>query len=58
MFRTGVKLHPPKGFYYEVVARSSLQKYGYTMANNIGIIDNEYRGEIFVPLFKFDERLK
>lgn len=55
MYETGICLRPPKGYYYELVPRSSLQKFGYMLANSVGIIDNEYRGEIMVPLIKFDK---
>jgi len=54
MFRTGVHIQPPEGYYFEMVPRSSLQKMGYILANCVGVIDNEYRGEIMVPLYKFD----
>lgn len=57
LFRTGIYLQPPEGFYFELVARSSLQKYGYMLANSVGIIDNSYRGEIFVALIKFNPDL-
>lgn len=56
MFHTGLQIQPPAGYYYEIVPRSSLQKFGYTLANCVGIIDNQYRGELFVPLYKFDSR--
>lgn len=55
MFHTGIHIQPPEGYYFEMVPRSSLQKLGYTLANCVGIIDNSYRGEIFVPLYKFDK---
>lgn len=57
MFHTGLFIEPPEGYYFELVARSSLQKEGYMLANAVGIIDNSYRGEIFVPLVKFNNRL-
>ena len=55
LFGTGLCVAPDEGFYVELVARSSLMKHGYMLANNIGIIDNHYRGELFVALFKFDQ---
>lgn len=36
------------------MARSSLPKLGYMLANSVGIIDNEYRGNVMIQLFKFD----
>ena len=55
MYRTGLTVHPPKGYHVEIVARSSLHKSGYMLANSVGIIDPGYTGEIFVPLYKFRE---
>ena len=49
-FGTGVSLQPPAGYYFEVVPRSSLSKYPFSLANSVGIIDEHYRGEIMVPL--------
>lgn len=35
-----------------VFVRSSLgRKHGLTLANSVGVIDSDYRGEIFVPIF-------
>jgi dUTP pyrophosphatase len=47
---------PPPGYHTEVVARSSLSKSGYILANAIGIIDNSYRGNIMVALRKVDHK--
>lgn len=55
LFRTGIRVAPDEGYYMELVARSSLMKYGYMIANNIGIIDYSYRGEIFIAMYKFQE---
>jgi dUTP pyrophosphatase len=49
-FRTGLSLEPPKGYYFEVVPRSSISKLPLSMANSIGVIDEHYRGEILVPV--------
>lgn len=53
-YGTGITVKPPTGFYLDLVPRSSLSKQGYMLANNTGIIDNTYRGEIIVALRKFD----
>lgn len=55
LFDTGVKIIPPIGFYTEVVPRSSIYKLGYTLSNNVGIIDSNYRGNIMVALLR-DEK--
>lgn len=54
-FRTGIALTPPKGYYIEMVARSSLHKHGYMLATGTSIIDPEYTGELIVPLYKYKE---
>lgn len=49
-FKTGISLQPSKGHYFEVVPRSSISKLPLSMANSIGIIDQNYTGEILVPV--------
>tara|TARA_A100001011_G_scaffold307552_1_gene322915 strand:- start:858 stop:1370 length:513 start_codon:yes stop_codon:yes gene_type:complete len=49
-FKTGVSMQPSKGYYFEVVPRSSISKMPLSMANNVGIIDQGYTGEIIVPV--------
>jgi len=49
-YGTGVCVSPPHGYYFQLVGRSSITKMGKTLANNVGIIDRSYRGEIIVPL--------
>jgi dUTP pyrophosphatase len=55
LYSTGIKLDIPFGYYAEIVPRSSLSKTGYILANSVGIIDNSYRGTLYVPLTKIDE---
>jgi len=57
LYGTGLKFEPEKDIYLELFARSSLMKQGYMLANNVGIIDNHYRGELLVALYKFDPSL-
>lgn len=52
LYGTGITVVPPFGYYFDVVPRSSISKTGYTLANNVGIIDQAYRGEIMVALTK------
>jgi deoxyuridine 5'-triphosphate nucleotidohydrolase len=54
MYGTGVSVQPPSGYYFDLVPRSSMIKTGYMLANNVGIIDQAYTGEIMVPLIKID----
>lgn len=51
-YDTGIAVQPPVGCYFELVARSSLAKTGYVLANSIGIIDASYTGSIKVALIK------
>lgn len=52
LYKTGIKIQVPHGFYAEIVPRSSLSKSGYMLANSMGIIDPAYTGEIFIALVK------
>lgn len=54
LYGTGIKVQPGKGLYFDLVPRSSISKTGYTMANNIGIIDQSYTGEVMIALTKID----
>lgn len=54
-FSTGIQVEPPHGYYFDMVPRSSLSKTGYMLANSVGIIDQNYRGDIIVPLRKVNK---
>ncbi len=58
LYDTGIQVKPEEGYYFDLVARSSLQKLGYMLGNSVGIIDNGYRGNIMVCLVKFDPDAK
>lgn len=46
---TGIAIELPKGYYAEVVLRSSVGKNTkLRLANQVGIIDSDYRGEILL----------
>jgi len=53
VYGTGIKIKPSPGYYFNLVARSSLFKSGRMLANSIGIIDESYRGEILVVMYNF-----
>jgi dUTP pyrophosphatase len=55
LYKTGIKLEIPLGYYVEIVPRSSISKSGYMLANSIGIIDCSYKGELLVALAKINE---
>ena len=56
LYGTGIKVAAPIGTYFTLNARSSLSKMGFMLANSVGIIDESYRGEIMLSLFKFDAK--
>lgn len=58
LYSTGIKVVPEFGWYIDIVPRSSISKTGYMLANNTGIIDRTYTGEIIVALIKVDENAK
>jgi deoxyuridine 5'-triphosphate nucleotidohydrolase len=43
---TGLSVQPPPGFHFELICRSSTYKKGLALWNGVGVIDNEYTGEI------------
>lgn len=54
---TGIKVAIPQGHVGLVVVRSSTGiKYGLTLANSIGVIDTDYRGEIKVCLHNLGDK--
>lgn len=52
VFKTGLAVEPPPGYYMMVVPRSSLYKTGYMLANSVGIIDADYRGDISIACIR------
>jgi deoxyuridine 5'-triphosphate nucleotidohydrolase len=52
LYDTGLKINLDFGYYAEIVPRSSISKTGYILSNNIGIIDNSYRGNLMIALTK------
>lgn len=57
-YSTGICVEPSNGYYFELFPRSSIGKSGYILANSVGVIDYEYRGEIMACLIKFDETVE
>ena len=52
---TGIAVAIPDGYFGLLAARSSLAvKKAMTLANGVGIIDSDYRGEIKVPIVSLD----
>lgn len=52
LYETGVIIEPPKGFYFEIVPRSSIVKSGYFFTNSVGVIDRDFRGTMKIALTK------
>ena len=51
----GFKMEMPDGWHAEVFPRSSLAKTpGWRLVNSVGVIDNDYRGEVSM-VFRCDE---
>lgn len=46
VYGTGIAVEIPKGYVGLLFPRSSVRKYALAMANCVGIIDSDYRGEI------------
>jgi dUTP pyrophosphatase len=55
LFNTGIKVVPPKGYYTEILPRSSLSKTGYMLANSVGVIDPDFSDNLLIALIKVDE---
>ncbi len=54
---TGIYVSIPEGYEGQIRARSGLAlKHGISLANGIGTIDSDYRGEIKVILINFGEK--
>ena len=49
LFDTGISIQLNKGYYAEIVPRSSIIKTNFFLANSVGIIDPDYRGRILMP---------
>lgn len=55
---TGVFMEIPEGYVGLMIPRSSLQKKGLEMANTVGVIDSDYRGQIRILLRETEGRCK
>lgn len=48
MFGTGISIQIPDGYYADLRPRSSISKYDLVLANSVGTIDSDYRGELIL----------
>lgn len=55
LIRTGWSVEPPDGFRINIMVRSSTPlKKKFILANSVGIIDKDYRGELLIQLMNID----
>lgn len=54
-FSTGLHVETPKGYCMLVFARSSLGQKKCIIPNSVGVIDSDYRGEVFIPIMNLSE---
>ena len=52
---TGIAIQIPEGYYADLRPRSSISKYDLVLANSVGTIDSDYRGEL---ILKFKPTLR
>ena len=55
VFGTGISIQLPDGYYADLRPRSSISKYDLVLANSVGTIDADYRGEL---ILKFKPTLR
>ena len=48
VFGTGISIQLPDGYYADLRPRSSISKYDLVLANSVGTIDSDYRGELIL----------
>lgn len=56
---TGLRVEIPEGYVMLIFPRSGLAtKMGLTLANSVGVIDSDYRGEVMVALRNMGEEVR
>ena len=50
LFKTGLQVRPPSGHYFEIYPRSSISMMPFMLANSVGIIDENYTGELLIAI--------
>lgn len=59
LIHTGIAVEIPEGYFGAIFARSGLAtKQGLAPANKVGVIDNDYRGEIMVMLHNHSNKTR
>lgn len=58
MLRSGLAVEIPYGYFGGLYARSGLStNNGIRLANDVGIIDSDYRGQIGIPLYNDSDKI-
>lgn len=55
LYDTGIAIAPLKGYHTEIIPRSSMSKTNFMLANQVGIIDENYRGNLYIALRKMKD---
>lgn len=55
IYHTKIHVEIPEGYYGLLVPRSSISARGMMLANTVGIIDSDYRGEIVIKMIPTQE---
>ena len=55
IIKTGLKVEVPEGYELQIRARSGLAARGIMLANGVGTVDSDYRGEVGVVLYNSND---
>jgi len=56
---TGIATEIPNGYYVAIFPRSgAATKRGLRLANCVGVIDSDYRGEWFIPIYNDSDKIQ
>ena len=56
VYGTGLAIEIPDGYYADLRPRSSVSKYDLVLANSVGTIDSDYRGELVLKFKRYSEK--
>jgi len=52
MYDTGLAATAPRGYYLEILPRSSISKTGWMLANSVGVLDPDYIGNLYIVMVR------
>jgi dUTP pyrophosphatase len=58
VYGTGIAIEIPEGYVGLIYPRSSISKYDLILANHVGVIDSNYRGELILKFKKTKTKSK